>query len=68
MDVKIYEPKKVPCELCKEKESIFLPVCIIDGKPRMYPVCKDCIDKVPYEQIKITTEMDEGYYFLPNEH
>ena len=63
--IKIYEPKKESCKICELNDSLYLPICIIDGVEKMYPVCKDCLDKVPYKTIPVTTVMDTGYIFCP---
>lgn len=62
--MKVYEPKKVPCKICEINDSLYLPICEIDGKRQMFPVCKECRDKVPYKVIPVRTVMDKGYYYF----
>lgn len=59
--MKVYEPKPIPCSICKDKESIFIPLCLIDGEVKVFPVCQECQDKVPYEKIPVCTQMDKGH-------
>lgn len=65
-EIRIYEPKREPCKICKERLAVVLPVCEDEGKRFWYPVCLECRDKVPYKNIPVNTEMDEGYFFCPN--
>lgn len=67
MDFKVYEPKHEPCRICEERNSIFLPICIIDGAKKVFPVCLECREKVPYETIPVTTVIGEGFYFFPKD-
>ncbi len=63
--MKVYEPKKVPCSICTTNAGVMLPICIIEGERRMYPVCIECKDKVPYEIIPVRSVMDKGFYYTP---
>lgn len=63
IEMKVYEPKSEPCKICKERQSILLPVCRIDGEIKLFPVCMECKDKIPYPIIPVTTTMGEGCYF-----
>jgi len=67
MNIKVYEAKKEPCKICNEKDSIFLPICVIDGERKMFPVCPDCRDKVPYPVIPVKMTLGEGYYYFNGE-
>lgn len=69
MDLKVYNLPSVKCKICDDKESVYLPLC---RKPDsnelfMFPVCKECMDKVPYVTIPVTSVMDEGYFYCPHE-
>lgn len=61
---KMYEPTFEPCRICEINNSILLPLCIIDGKAKLFPVCSDCRDCLPYETIPIQPKMDVGYICL----
>lgn len=66
--MKVYEPCKDPCEICKTAQVVFLPYVKKPDKdfPVMMGVCKECRDKVPYPVVPVTMEMDQGYYFFPD--
>lgn len=57
--LKVYEPKPEPCKICNERQSLLLPLCEIDGEVKMFPVCLECQNKVPYEIIPVTTTLGE---------
>lgn len=63
--MKIYEPKKELCHVCKERDSIFLPICEVDGVVKMIPVCREC--RPPYPVIPVKTSMSKGYYYFEGE-
>ena len=63
---RVYKAKQVLCKVCGERDSVLLPICVINGVEKMYPVCEECRDKVPYEVIPIECKMDEGYFYCPN--
>lgn len=65
MKIKIYEPKFNPCKICNERQSTLLPICIINGVKKMFPVCSECRDKVPYDVIPVKEILGEGYYYCP---
>ena len=64
--MKVYEAKKDLCRICNVKQSILLPYCLINGNIKVFPVCNECRDKVPYETIPVIVTMDKGYYFCPH--
>ena len=53
------------CRVCNEKESILLPICEIENQFRFFPVCIDCVDKVPYKIIPIKERMGELHIYCP---
>jgi hypothetical protein len=63
METRVYEPHREPCKICNERDAVLLPYCKIDGEIKMYPVCMECKDEVPYEEVPVITEMDVGYYY-----
>tara|TARA_Y100000034_G_scaffold69360_1_gene83718 strand:+ start:252 stop:464 length:213 start_codon:yes stop_codon:yes gene_type:complete len=65
--MKVYEPKKEPCKICEVNDSTLLPICVIDGELKMFPVCRDCVDKIPYKEIPVKSKMGKGYYFFQGE-
>lgn len=65
MNFKIYKSKSELCKICKEKEALLLPICIIEEKTQTFPVCADCVDKIPYQKVPVTTTIDNGYFFFP---
>lgn len=64
--MKIYEPKREPCNICKDKYSVLLPYCLDGDRIFCFPVCIECRDKIPYQTIPVRRTMDEGFYFCPH--
>ena len=72
------EPKKHPCDMCKEKDSFYMVLCkrpdleksayfnhIEIPNAAWMHLCKDCADSNPYETIPMQTSMDAGYFYCP---
>lgn len=69
MDIKVYEPKKFPCDVCGDEDSRYMAFYDNgDGKLRAMNTCsKECTENMPYKSIPVSTVCDEGYYYCPYE-
>lgn len=63
-NIKVYKPKFDPCKICNEQQAMFLLLCKIDGDIKMFPVCRKCHDKIPYEIIPVKGKVGQGYFYF----
>lgn len=64
MDFKVYKSPPLSCSLC-EQQAILLPLCLINERAVVYPVCANCRDKIPYPTMPVVTVLDEGFFCCP---
>ena len=62
----ITESRKIPCEICIDRQGVLMPYCRDGDKEFFFFTCRECRDKVPYEVIPIKTGMDSGFFYCPN--
>lgn len=79
--IKIYKSDPPKCHICGNLNGIYYVFCkqpeeeLISKKytwdgityDRVFTInsCKECLDKIPYEQIPVKTTIGEGFMFFP---